>query len=67
MLGNMTVIDEPDLNGKSISTKRVKFTEIFTDPAYFFCTENVACLKHLLHIFKCITEYFYSRIKHYEP
>ena len=31
------------------------------------CSENVASLLHLLHIFKCTLDYFNHGSKHYEP
>ena len=37
------------------------------NPANIFCPENVACLLHLMHIFKCTSEYFCHGSKHYEP
>ena len=29
-------------------------------PATIFCPENVACFLHLLHVFKCISDYICS-------
>ena len=31
-----------------------------------FLLENVVCLLHLLHIFKCTPDYFYQGSHHYE-